>query len=212
VKSLLKSVLAILLGLGFLALQSRAQSPASAPVSKRTAVAFLGLTENSDPQISSSVAIRIRGALGADSGITAVPGEEIDKLFAKGILRGPDVRPDDPQALRREVGDAYLAYGSLERIGVSSKRTWWKPWAVKNTWTQGMRLHVVDGAKGAVVFDSLVIAAVKEPGFVFTPEEDWGKVPPLEREKRIRIMADAVSIEAAKALAKALKTRLPAAG
>lgn len=205
-KSLLKSVLAILLGLGFLALQSRAQAPAA----KKTAVAFLGLTESSDPQISSAIAAHIRGALGADSGITAVPGEEIDKLFAKGILRGPDVRPEDPQALRREVGDAYLAYGSLERIGVSSKRTWWKPWAVKNTWTQGMRLHVVDGSKGAVVLDSLVIAAVHEPGFVFTPEEDWGKVPPLEREKRMRIMADAVSIEAAKVLAKALKTRAPA--
>jgi hypothetical protein len=195
-------MLAILLGLGFLALQSRAQAPAG---TKKAAVAFLGLTDASDPQISAAIAMRIRGELGADPTLISIPGEEIDKLFSQGILRGPDLRPDDPQALRREVGDAYLAYGSLERITVDSKRTWWKPWSVKNTWTQGMRLHVVDGVKGSVVFDSLVAAAVHEPGFIFTPEEDWGKVPPLEREKRMRIMAEAVSVEAAKALARAVK-------
>jgi len=204
--SLLKSMLAILLGLGFLALQSRAQAPAG---TKKAAVAFLGLTDASDPQISAAIAKRIRGELGADPTVIAIPGEEVDKLFSQGILRGPDVRPDDPQALRREVGDAYLAYGSLERITVDSKRTWWKPWSVKNTWTQGMRLHVVDGVKGSVVFDSLVAAAVHEPGFIFTPEEDWGKIPPLEREKRMRIMAEAVSVEAAKALAKVVKGRPP---
>ena len=196
-------MLAILLGLGFLALQSRAQAPAA----KRAAVAFLGLTETSNPQLSAALTKSIRGRLGADSAIIAIPGEEVDKLFAKGILRGPDSRPGDPEALRREVGDAYLAYGSLEPLSVASKRTWWKPWAVKNTWTQGMRLHVVDGAKGAVVFDSLVAAAVREPGFVFNPEGDWGKVPPKERDRRMRIMADAVSIEVAKALAKAVKGR-----
>jgi hypothetical protein len=204
--SLLKSMLAILLGLGFLVLQSRAQAPAPAGA-KKTAVAFLGLTDASDPQISAAIAKRIRGELEADSTVIAIPGEEIDKLFSQGILRGPDVRPEDPQALRREVGEAYLAYGSLERITVDSKRTWWKPWFVKNTWTQGMRLHVVDGIKGSVVFDSLVAAAVHESGFLFTPEEDWGKVPPLDREKRMRIMAEAVSVEAAKALAKAVKGR-----
>jgi len=202
VKSILKSVLAILLGLGFLALQSRAQALA-AP--KKAAIAFLGLTDASDPQISAAIAQRIRSRLEADSTLAAIPGEKIDKLFAKGILRGPGVRPDDPAALRREVGDVYLASGSLERITVASKRTWWKPWAVKNTWTQGMRLRVEDGTKGLVVFDSLVAGTVREPGFVFAPEGDWGKVPPLERETRLRVMAEAVSIEAAKALAKAAK-------
>lgn len=197
-------MLAILLGLGFLVLQSRAQAPAG---TKKSAVAFLGLTDASDPQISAAIAKRIRGELESDPALTAIPGEEIDKLFSQGILRGPDARPADPQALRREVGDAYLAYGSLERVMVASKRTWWKPWSVKNTWTQGMRLRLVDGVKGSVVFDSLVAAAVHEPGFLFAPEEDWGKIPPLEREKRMRIMAEAVSVEAAKALAKAVKGR-----
>ncbi|MBW8886254.1 MAG: hypothetical protein JF616_00745 [Fibrobacteres bacterium] len=206
--SLLKSMLAILLGLGFLVLQARAQAPAG---TRKAAVAFLGLTDASDPQISEAIAKRIRAELGADPTVNSIPGEEIDKLFSQGILRGPDLRPVDPQALRREVGDAYLAYGSLERIAVDSKRTWWKPWSVKNTWTQGMRLRVVDGVKGSVVFDSLVAAAVHEPGFLFTPEEDWGKVPPLEREKRMRIMAEAVSVVAAKALAKAVKSRPVAA-
>jgi hypothetical protein len=206
VKSLLKSLLAVLLGLGFLALQSRA---APAP-EKKTAIAFLGLTEASDPQISAAIAKRIRGEIGADSALVSIPGEEVDKLFAKGILRAPDARPEDPEALRREVGEAYLAYGSLEGVAVTSKRILWKPWSLKNTWTQGMRLHVVDGTKGEVVYDGRVAAAVPESGFLFAPEEDWGKVPPLERERRMRIMAEAISVEAAKALAKAVKGRAAA--
>ncbi len=201
-KSILKSVLAILLGLGFLALQSRAQAPA-AP--KKAAIAFLGLTEASDPQISETIAKRIRTRLGADSSLNAIPGEEIEKLLAKGILRGPGLRPGDTAALRREVGDVYLASGGLERVAVASKRIWWKPWSMKNTWTQGMRLHVEDGSKGRVVLDSLVIATVREPGFILAPEGDLGRLPPLEREKRMRLMAEAVSIEAAKSLAKASK-------
>jgi hypothetical protein len=210
VKSILKSVLAVLLGLGFLVLQSRA-APAAAPAAgKKAAIAFLGLTDASDPQVGADIAKRIRGTLGADSALVSIPGEQVDKLFAKGILRAPDARPEDPEALRREVGDAYLAYGGLERIAVTSKRTWWKPWAVKNAWIQGMRLHIVDGAQGIVVMDSLVSAAVPETGFLFAPEEDWGKLPPLERERRMRIMAEAVSVEAAKALAKAVKARAPA--
>jgi hypothetical protein len=202
--SLVKSMLAILLGLGFLVLQSRAQPPAG---SKKPAVAFLGMTDASDPQISAAIAKRIRGELGSDPAVIAIPGEKIDQLFSQGILRGPDLRPVDPQALRREVGEAFLAYGSLGPITVACKRTWWKPWAVKNSWAQGMRLHVEDGFNGVVVLDSLVAASVREPGFIFAPEEDWGKVPPLEREKRMRIMAEAVSVEAAKALAKAVKGR-----
>lgn len=202
-------MLAILLGLGFLALQSRAQSPA--PGTKKPAIAFLGLTEASDPQMRAVITQRIRGELAADSGLSAVPGEKIDKLFAKGILRETDVRPDDPEALRREIGNAYLAFASLERLSVATKRTWWKPWSLKNTWTQGMRVEIRDGAKGTVVLDSLVATAVREPGFILPPEEDWGKVPPLEREKRMRIMAEAVSVEAARILGNAVKARVPAA-
>jgi hypothetical protein len=209
VKSILKSVLAILLGLGFLALQSRAQAPATA--AKKSAIAFLGLTEASDPQMRAVITQRIRGELAADTGLSAVPAEKIDKLFARGILREPDARPEDPEALRREIGSASLAYASLERFSVSTKRTWWKPWSLKNTWTQGIRVKIMDGATGNVVLDSLVATAVREPGFLFAPEEDWGKVPPLEREKRMRIMAEAVSVEAARVLGNAAKGRVPAA-
>jgi hypothetical protein len=204
VKYLLKSLLSILLALGFLALDARAQAEAPSP---KTAVAFLGMAEGSDPQVSDAIAKRIRIELGNDSGLLSVPEEDLARLYAKGILRAPDIRPEDPGALRREIGEAFLAYGRLERISVTTKRTWWKPWAVKNTWTQGMRLHVVDGLKGEVVFDAVVAAAVPEAEFLFSPEEDWGRVPPLEREKRMRIMAEAISVEAAKALAKAVKER-----
>jgi len=209
VKSILKSLLAILLGLGFLALQSRAQAPA--PVAKKPAIAFLGLTEASDPQMRAVITQRIRGELAADTGLSAVPGEKVDKLFAQGILREPDARLEDPEALRREIGNAYLASASLERLTVATKRTWWKPWSLKNTWTQGMRVKIMDGAKGNIVLDSLVATAVREPGFIFAPEDDWGKVPPLEREKRMRIMSEAVSIEAARVLGAAVKGRVPAA-
>jgi hypothetical protein len=213
VKSILKSLLAVLLGLGFLALDARAQgAPAEAP--KKPAIAFLGLTEASDPQIGEDIGKRIRREIGADPELISVPGEKVAMLFAKGILRAPDARPDDPEALRREVGEPYFAYGSLERVSVTAKRTWWKPWSLKNTWTQGMRLHVVDGAKGEVVYDGLVAVAVPEQGFLFAPEGDWGRIPPLERDKRLRIMAEAVSVQTAKALAKAVKDRqaAPAAG
>ena len=204
--SLLKSLLAVLLGLGFLALEARAQSAAAAP--KKPVIAFLGLTGNSDPQVGDAIARRIRDELDMDSELVSVPGEEVDKLFAKGILRGPDARPADPEALRREVGEAYFAYGVLERITVASKRKWWKPWAVKSEWTQGMRLRVTEGAQGKVIFDGVVAAAAKpESGFLFNPEGDWGKLPPLERDKRMRMMAEAVSVESAKALAKAVKDR-----
>lgn len=216
VKSLVKSMLAILLGLGFLFLTARAQTQAPSrpsgvtPRSGKPAIAFLGLTDASDPQIAGAMAQRIRGEIGNDSMLVSVPAEEVDKLFAQGILRDPDARPADPEALRREIGEAYLAYGSLERMSVATKRTWWKPWSLKSTWTQGMRLHA-DGPKGTAVFDGVVDAAVTEPGFLFAPEEDWGKIPPLEREKRLRIMAEAVSVEAAKTLAKAVKSQAPAA-
>lgn len=208
-KSILKSLLAILLGLGFLALQSRAQTPAAG--TKKPAIAFLGLTEGSDPQMRAVITQRIRGELAADTALLEVPGEKVDMLFAKGVLREPDARPENPEAVRREIGNAYLAYASLERLSVATKRTWWKPWSLKNTWTQGMRVEIVDGAKGTVVLDSLVATAVREPGFLFAPEEDWGKLPPLEREKRLRIMAEAVSVEAARTLGNAVKGRVPAA-
>jgi hypothetical protein len=204
VEYILKSLLSILLALGFLALDARAQ--AEAPP-KKPSVAFLGMAAGSDPQVSEAIAKRIRIEIGNDSGLVSVAGEDVARLYAKGILRDPETRAGDPAALRREIGEAYLAYGKLERISVAAQRKWWKPWAVKNTWTQGLRLHVVDGAKGQVVFDAVVAAAVPEAGFLFSPEEDWGKVPPLEREKRMRIMAEAVSVEAAKALAKAVKDR-----
>lgn len=203
-KYLLKSLLFILLALGFLALDARAQAEA---VPKKPAVAFLGLAEGSDPQVCEAIAKRIRIEIGNDSGLVSVDGEDIGRLYAKGILRSPETRPADPAALRREIGDAYLAYGKLERISVASERKWWKPWAVKNTWTQGIRLHVVVGEKSDLVLDALVAAAVPEAAFLFPPEEDWGKVAPLEREKRMRIMVEAVSVEAAKALAKAVKDR-----
>ena len=53
-----------------------------------------------------------------------------------------------------------------------------------------MRLHLVDGKKGEVVFDGMVDATIPETALL-GPEEDWGKIPPLEREARLRVMASA---------------------
>ncbi len=213
-QTLLKTLLALSLGLGFLALDARAQDPAAAAAAapaKKPTVAFLGLTEGSDPQVCDAITKRIRRELGADSALTSVSSEQVEMLYAKGVLRAPDARPEDPGAVSKALKAEYFAYGTLERIAVTSKRTWWKPWSTKVAWKQGMRLHVIDGTKGVVAFDGLVDAIMPETNWL-DPEEDWGMIPPLEREGRLRAMAEAISVESAKSLAKTVKDKAAAAG
>jgi hypothetical protein len=200
-QSVLKTVLAVALGLGFLILDSHA----------KPSVAFLGLSRDSDPQVSDAIAQRIQWELSADTAVTAFAREDVDMLYAKGALRGPEVAPKDMPGLSKLMGAQYYAYGRLEPIAMEAKRTWWKPWAVNVKWTQGLRLRILNGANGETVFDGLVSGEFADKGFLKGPESRWGRMSPLERETWLRKMALAVSLESAKAISKTLKEKEGAA-
>ena len=200
--SIMKTLLALALGLGFLALDLHA----------KPTVAFLGLTRDSDPRISGDIARRIQWDLAADTGLTAFSAEEMDALYAKGLLKDPEVTAADLPKLAKGLGARFYAFGKLENVAVTSKRILWKPWSLKVKWTQGLRLRVFDGTNGQIVFDGLVTCEVPEKAVFSAPDADLNKLSPLERDSRLRIMAAAVSVESAKALSKALieKTAGPA--
>lgn len=160
-----------------------------------------------DPQIAESLSRRIREILEADTGIESVSGEAVERLYAQGVLRGPDQPPADSAALRRGVGNAYLAFGRLERISVASRRIWWKPWSLNTTWTQPLRLRIAGAIRPGAVFDSLLTVEVREKDFLKGPEKEWGRMPPLERDRRQRTMVEAVAAEAAKLVSRAVRER-----
>lgn len=219
---LLKTLLALALALGFLALDARAQADpaaapaASAPVSTesiaRPTVAFLGLDDAADPTAGKAIGEAIRRELAADTSVRSIPEERIELAFGKGILRNSQAGPSDAANLARVVGARYYGFGRLERISVGSKRVWWKPWSVKVQWDQAMRLRVIDSAKGEVVFNDRVSAVVTEKAFFTGPEENWSRMSPLDREKHLRVMAGAVSEVSARAISKAVKDREAAGG
>jgi hypothetical protein len=192
--SIMKTLLALALGFGFLVLDIHA----------KPTVAFLGLTRDSDPRISGDIARRIQWELGADTGLAAFSAEEVAVLYAKGLLSEPEAVPADMPKLAKGLGAQYYAFGKLENVAVTSKRIIWMPWSLKVKWTQGLRLRVLDGSNGGVVFDGLVTCEVPEKATFSAPDANLGKLSPLEREARLRIMAAAVSVESAKALSKAL--------
>jgi hypothetical protein len=195
--SIMKTLLALALGSGLLVLDLHA----------RPTIAFLGLSRDSDPRVSGDIARRIQWELGADTGLAAFSAEEVAALFAKGVLSGPEAAPADMPKLAKGLGAQYYAFGKLEAAAVTSKRIIWKPWSLKVKWTQGLRLRVLDGSNGQVVFDALVTCEVPEKALFSAPHADLGRLSPLERESRLRIMSTAVSLESAKALAKVIKEK-----
>lgn len=201
-QSVIKTVLAVALGLGFLILDSHA----------KPSIAFLGLSRDSDPQVCDAISKRIQWELSADTGVTAFTREDVDMLYAKGLLRGPEAGPRDMPGLSKGLGAQYYAFGRLEPMAMESKRTWWKPWSVNVKWTQGLRLRILNGADGAMVFDGVVNGEVADKSFLTGPESRWGRMSPLERETWLRKMALAVSLESAKMISKALKEKEGAAG
>jgi hypothetical protein len=208
-KSIVKTLLAISLGLGFLILDARAQSaaqPARASAAKPT-VAFLGLSRESDPQLSESVTKRIQWELSADTALFTFSNEDVAMLYAKGVLREPQAGPMDMPRLSQGLGAQYYAFGKLEPIAVESKRGRWTPWSIKVKWTQGLRLRVLDGSNGNVVYDGLVTAEVPENALFTAPDGNLGRMAPLERETYLRTMSAAVSVESARMVAKVLKEK-----
>jgi hypothetical protein len=193
-RTILKTALAICLGLGFLALDAHS----------KTVVAFLGLSRESDPRYGESMAKRIRWELGADTSLLSFSDEEIGLLYSKGVLREPQVGPTDMARLSQGLGAQYYAFGRLEPMAMESKRAKWKFWDIKVKWTQGMRLRVLDGSDGKVVYDSLISAEIPEAALFSAPESDFGRMAPLKREGLLRNMSVRVSVQTAKALASGL--------
>jgi hypothetical protein len=199
-QSLFKTLLAVALGLGFLALDLHA----------KPTVAFLGVSRDSDPQLCGDVTKRIQWELGADTSVRSLSAEEISVVFAKGLLQEPEAAPADMPKLAKGLGAQFYAFGRLEPVAVQSKRIIWMPWSLKLKWTQGMRLRILDGSNGEVVFDGVVAAEVPEKGFLMPPEADMDKLSPMEREARTRKMALAVAVESARTVAKVLTEKTAA--
>ncbi len=196
-RSILKTLLAVVLGLGVPVLDSHA----------KPTVAFLGLSRESDPRYSEAITRRIQLELGADTSLFSFSREAIGMLFAKGLLQDPEADPQDMLKLSGVLGAQYYAFGSLEPVAMESKRARWKPWSIKVKWTQGMRLRILDGANGNVVYDGLVKAEIPEDAYFTAPDAKFGPMAPLERDNYLRTMSVAISVESAKAVAKALKEK-----
>jgi hypothetical protein len=199
-QTLFKTLLAVALGFGFLVLDLHA----------KPTVAFLGVSPESDPQLSGAVAKQIQFELGADTGLSVFSAGDVSMLYAKGLLQEPEAVPADMPRLAKGLGAQYYAFGKLEPVALQSKRIIWMPWSLKVKWSQGLRLRVLDGSNGQVVFDGLVKGEIPEKAFMTAPEGKLDAMSPLERDARIRKMAAAVSIESAKALAKVVKDKAAA--
>lgn len=195
-KTVLKTLLACALGLGFLIIDAHS----------KPSLAFLGLTQESDPSVRENLAHRIQFDLSADTGLFVFSNDEVAMLFAKGILNEPEIGPMDMPRLSKGLGAQYYAFGKLESITNSGKRTWWKPWYVNVKWNRGLRLRVLDASTGASVYDGVATGELAEKDFLTGPEA-WEKLPPLERDHYIQSLMASLSAESAKAIAKAVKEK-----
>ncbi len=195
-QTVLKTLLACALALGFLIIDAHS----------KPSIAFLGLSRESDPNISETLARRIQFELSADTGLFVFSKEEVAMLFAKGILNEPEAGPLDMPRLSKGLGAQYYAFGKLQAITNSGKRTWWKPWTVNVKWSQGLRLRVLDASTGMAAFDGVVSGEYAEKDFLTGPEP-WEKMEPLARDHYLQILVANLSVESAKAVAKAVKEK-----
>jgi hypothetical protein len=201
-RSVLKAVLACALGLGFALMDIHA----------KPSVAFLGLSEDSDPLVRDALAEKIRWELAGDSTLFSFSSAEISPLFTKGALKGPWVDPMDLPRLSKQIGAQFYAFGKLEALAWGSKRSWLTPWQVSVNWTQGLRLRVLEGATGKVVYDGVVPSEFTEKALLSGPEPGLARMHPLERDRYIRQMTALLSVESAKALSQVMGGKTPVYG
>ena len=193
-RSVFRAWLVGALGLGCLGMDCHA----------KPALAFLGLSPDSDPLIRAELERRIRGELAADSSLSGFAQADIDMLFAKGILTGPEAGPRDMPRLARGLPAQFYAYGYLQPMTLSSSRIWWKPWKVNVTLAQGLRWRVLEGNAGRVIYDGIVPVTLPEHAFLWAPENRFSRMGPLERDAYLRKLMPLLSAESAKALSKAV--------
>lgn len=200
----MKTLLALALALGFLALDSRAKTP----------VAFLGIDPDTDPLFGRALTGLIHQDLAADTALSSLPPKAVDEFMRKAAFESPQAGPADIARLKLGLEAKYYAYGRLEALTVENKRVWWMPWSVRTQWTRTVRLRVLDGATGETVFDGLVPTVVPEKHFMKGPDGDMARKSAVERDRRYRGMLPFLSSETAKALAKVIadKSAAPAQG
>jgi hypothetical protein len=197
-QSILKTLLAVCLGLGFLALDAHA----------KPSVAFLGLSPESDPNYSEAITKRVREELAADTALISCSGESIAMLYAKGLLQGAQADPEELPALAKGLGAQFYASGSSSGSACASKRArWWKPWLLKVKWSQGLRLRIMDAANGKVVYQGLAKVEVPEDAFCIPPDAKFGPMAPLQRDAILRNMSLRVALESSRQVAKVVKEK-----
>jgi hypothetical protein len=203
-RSLAKTLLALALGLGFLALEVRA----------KTSVAFLGIDPDTDPLFGRALSSLIHQELAADTALASLPPKAVADFLVKASIDNPVAHPTDVARLKPGLEARYYAYGRLEALNVENKRVWWMPWSVRTKWSRALRLRVLDGSTGDVVFDAQVPAVIPEQHFISGPDGNHSRISALERDSRYRRMLPFLSSETAKALAKAIMEngQAPAAG
>ena len=197
-KGILKTILACLLGLGYLALDAHS----------KPSLAFLGFTSDSDPRIKDSFARQINFELKSDTGLSLFSTDEISMLYTKGFIKNADIGNLDLPLLSKTLGAQFYAYGRLETNVITSenKRIWYKPWDVSTKWNEGLRLRLLDATQGEIILDSVATGVMTQKSFVIAPDAFNG-LSVYEKEKYIQEMMTLVSKEAAKILSKAIKAK-----
>lgn len=201
-RSVAKTLLALGLALGFLALETRA----------KTTVAFLGIDPDTDPLFGRALTGLIRQDLAADTALASLPSRSVEEFQRKAGIAGSDAGPADIPLLKRGLEARYYAFGRLQELTVENKRVWWMPWSVRTKWTRTLRLRVVDGGTGETVFDGVVPAEIPEKNFLKGPDKDLTGKGASERDSRYRRMLPFLSSETAKALSKVVSEKSAAPG
>lgn len=196
-QSVFKTLLALALGLGFLALETHA----------KTTVAFLGIDPDTDPRFGKALSVLIHQELAADTGLVSLPPRVIDDFLAKRELVLMEAGPADIAKLKLGLDAGFYAIGWLEPLAVANKRVWWMPWSVRTNWSQDLRLRVLDGKTGDIVYDAKVPIRIPEKHFLSGPDGNHSRLGALERDSRYRRMLPLLSSETAKAVSKVIGER-----
>lgn len=205
--SILKTLLALGLGLGFLAMDARAQDPAQGQgptAAAKASVAFLGVDPGTDPLYGRALSALIQRDLASDSALSALPQGAVERYLASGGTAIPDPGPADLGLLRTGLGSDYYAFGWLEPMSVVNSRKWWLPWRVDTEWRRDLRLRVLDGRTGRMIFDGKVEGRIAERRLFSGPDAGLSGKAAVERDGCQRRMLPVLSAETAKALAAAV--------
>jgi hypothetical protein len=195
-QTVLKILLAIALGIGFMALNTHA----------KPSLAFLGLTHDSDPQVRDQLKSQIQFELAADTGLNSFSKAEITSLFSKGVLEEPEISASDIPRLTKGLDAEFYAYAKLEPMAWVSKRVWWKPWSLKVKWSQGLHLRIFEASSGLAIYDGMVAGQLDEIAFLKEPDP-WERLSPLEKNRYLNRLVSAISLETAKVISKTVKEK-----